>query len=129
MPRPSEHQDCEKQIQKYKNQSSPITNHVGIIFRHPKRYTQYLLFVSFASLFKIQNPATLPWHAMTYETAVPTASKFDQFATNDQTVRQYVAFIFWLFFVRVSQLGQIACLPAKFRKLSPRVIVKLWSVA
>jgi hypothetical protein len=62
MPRPSEHQDCEKQIQKYENQSSPITNHVGIIFRHPKRYTQYLLFVVLHRYSKFET--TRPCHDM-----------------------------------------------------------------
>ena len=36
---------------------------------------------------------------------------------------------FLVFSLHVLQLGQIACLQAKCRKLSPRVIVKLWSVA
>ena len=46
-----------------KNKPSPITNHVKAIFRHPKRFTQDLLFVCVASWFKIRNPKTLLWYA------------------------------------------------------------------
>ena len=84
MPRPSEHQDCENKSKNIKINHPQSPTMWGSFSVTPSGilYTQYLLFVSFASLFKIGNPAPLPWHAMTYETAVPIASTFDQIATN-----------------------------------------------
>ena len=63
---------------------SIIPNHqpCGDHFPSPQAVYSILVVCSFASLFKIRNHAPLPWHAMTYETAVPIASTFDQIAAN-----------------------------------------------